>query len=69
MKSADSEGAGETALESIPGLRPEETARLVARRASFRSAMKALRTAASGEEPLFAPELESPFEPHLEDAP
>ena len=50
---------GETALESIRGLSPAEKKRLAERLASFRSAMKPLRTAASLEEPLFAPELES----------
>jgi hypothetical protein len=59
-RAGDDDGAGEAEapLGSLTGLRPEEKERLSLRIASLRSAIPSLRTAASGEEPLFAPELE-----------
>jgi DnaJ-domain-containing protein 1 len=55
MTSDDETWLGESALETLRRLRPEEMERLAARLAAFRRAVAPLRAAASGEEPLFDP--------------
>lgn len=58
-----SDWMGEAARETLRELRPGEKERLRRRLASLQSAMKPMRLAASGEEPLFGPELELESKP------
>lgn len=67
MRFDENRWMGEIAGETIRRLRPDEKKRLAARLASLLDALKPMRSATYGEEPLFPSELEPEPGPGDED--